>query len=128
MDIDQMQAGPELDALIAIEVMGWTRTRKKRTSGPMAGVVVVSPWFPVGESATRKNSRMDFRPSIDIAHAWEAVEELRDLEREVTIQLSSDGLSVTCHIDLTNHPTYLSSEADEAPLAICRAALKAVRS
>lgn len=118
-EIDAMEAGHELDALVAEKVMG-----------------IKVQWM------------IDYRNipqfSIDIAAAWQVIAELNKRGFRVHITVDSDGdcNSVTLEAGDSNCPynkpydpsdghgyTLIEHEPIEvqtAPLAICRAALKAV--
>ena len=120
MNIDEMPAGQEMDALIAEKVMGWKR--RKRGGG----------WLKHGratESICPECGEGQFHPSRDIAAAWKVVEKCRE-----------NGLVVYVdEIDLVNPHKWrctLKQKAedgccswfedydDDTALAICRAALK----
>lgn len=125
-----MDAGRELDALVAEHVMGWKRVDvPKDYDGQNAGVTLLPAtpssigWDPKGAYAL-----WHFCPyySTDIAAAWLVVEKLVN-EGKVFI-VKGDGLrtgdyplkwTVLCD----NQPR---TDANTAPLAICLAALKAV--
>lgn len=129
MNIDDMQAGPEIDALIAVEVMGWTKCgggapsfQYFRGSGSdIAGIALL----------TAKAGHLSWSPSTDIAHAWQVVERLRDAG--INLSIEPRGLTEReWHVgdcgdsyegDEWKHAAWNAS----ATLAICRAALKAVR-
>jgi len=119
-----MEAGRELDALIAEKVMGWEATadglywdaRQKRTR------------LVLGSAIAKKREEMGiengpgfvFAPSTDIAAAWEVVEkaDLWSLYGSI-----GDGPYRAC-IQFEDREGLMT--ADTAPLAICIAALKAV--
>ena len=118
-----MEAGRELDALIAEKVMGWEATadglywdaRQKRTR------------LVLGSAIAKKREEMGiengpgfvFAPSTDIAAAWEVVEkaDLWSLYGSI-----GDGPYRAC-IQFEDREGLMT--ADTAPLAICLAALKA---
>ena len=118
VDIDNMPAGREMDVLVAERVMGWEYEHPVWRL-PSGGFVVYKPVF-----------------SISISAAWEVVEKMR-----ISVIQSEDGwyAAVTedvIHTFSCNNPPNISKEvhgkywavAEIAPLAICRAALKAVTS
>lgn len=128
-----LQAGPELDRLVAERVMGWTA---EEIGGSLTG-------FTNGRiiSASRSEHRADgrvitFHPSENIAHAWEVVEHLRKnrfLALELTPKTEPVGWWTASWIDVGDaneddyemvHDVYV--HAPTAPHAICLAALKAV--
>ncbi len=147
MNIDKMQAGREMDALIA-EMMGYKaykETRGEYTLAVMQRPGDAEPWKgrqrPDPERYTEisciEAARLGFfgtgfpEFSTDIAAAWEVVE-----------KLSSEGYFVNvCRFPITNgsnvhiqrvkdqwgnldNPVQLRAET--VPLVICRAALKAL--
>ena len=119
-----MEAGRELDTLVAEKVMGWEATadglywdaRQKRTR------------LVLGSAIAKKREEMGiengpgfvFAPSTDIAAAWEVVEkaDLWSLYGSI-----GDGPYRAC-IQFEDREGLMT--ADTAPLAICLAALKAV--
>ncbi len=108
-----MQAGREMDVLIAEKVMGWKRFDH----------VIQSGWFPPGlEPMANIYGHEIPRYSTDIAAAWEVVEKTRLLD---TYTLGEhDGKWAV--LSLTYSDLEPFALADTAPLAICLAALKAV--
>ena len=134
MNYDEMPAGPELDALVAEKVMG-LEWREWIPYGAPQG------WFPKDAPTLNWRDEKDraYDPpedkadlpaySFDIAAAWEVVEKL-DLAWWPEIGRMTDG-SWYCEICRgADEPSKvgwpLRAVASEAPLAICRAALKAV--
>lgn len=121
MNIDEMEAGPELDILIAEKVMEWQRIESAvcLTWQPPKGLLRTYEW----------SSYEVFRPSSRIASAWEVIEKLIN---------GGDYLGIT--VDAGSHTEVYScsfwktwdvkwkarGDADTMPLAICRAALKAM--
>lgn len=117
MNIDEMQAGPELDALIATEVMGLIvhprNTGLWVPQGPADGIADHTPKIIGG-----------WLPSTNIAHAMEVVEKMR-LQ---LVPCVDEPHWFVCEGDCVDHgKSRFGTIADTAPLAICRAALKAVR-
>jgi hypothetical protein len=94
-----LPAGAELDALVAERVMGWTDSRK------------LEDWW--------------WKPSTDIRQAWEVLNHVastRDVK--VSLERCYDARSWNCTIeDDVGH--VFGCDLVDAPLAICRAALKA---
>jgi hypothetical protein len=112
------QAGRELDARIAVEVMGWRDCDPHEVDafGELVG------W------GRNKGAGKHHIPaySTDIAAAWEVVEKLGQT-RTVKVWKCHDGY--IC--DLTPHDGpvfagFVQVGAETAPLAICRAALIAI--
>jgi hypothetical protein len=136
-DIDKMEAGPEMDALVATEVMGWVKPERgkfwKDPYGNRTG------WWQWGAALL---GGPVFRPSADISPVWLVVEEFRQRQQKVEIVGREwyDGGAYYCFIydplgeliavgeDLHKHGEIKDGwNEPSAPLAICRATLKAVR-
>lgn len=116
-----MEAGPQLDRLVAIKVMGCTpRTEPTQDYGTheCCGCKGALHSEPSGWSDCWKSY------STDIGHAWEVVEEMLRKPGIIFEMISGtpDGMAVsfTCAGIPSNSVT------PTAPLAICLAALKAV--
>lgn len=103
-----MEAGKELDALIAEKVMGWKEDKYRGIIGWLDGHVF----------------RSSFNPSINIADAWHVVEKIQE---KFWIKLVGYGEGFICTLTGKGNNT-LKTAVDEttAPLAICLAALEAV--
>jgi len=114
---ETMPAGRSLDALVAEKVMGWTDWWVDR-EGPNATMKTFG--FPPGVTDTYSEPP---HYSTDIADAWLVVEKLRKDGCPFLF-----GHNRNPHngwfADFLLHP--LVEYADTAPLAVCRAALKAV--
>lgn len=114
-EIDALPAGRELDALVAERVMGWTRSPRDYGSRLV--------WVTHPENIVRFwKGRRSFQPSTDIAAAWEVLE-----KHQFSLIRIPDGW-VAGRFDF-NSPAWdfaFGDAAPTAPLAICRAALKAV--
>lgn len=125
-NIDTIDPGPDLDRLIAEKVIGWKQSRiEPLAPGEIrlgAGSVNI-----IGEAW--ESTPPEY--STDIALAWEVVDNMKDnyefhiendqgeqYEWMVTIMSLVDG----------SFGNRVCAEAETAPLAICRAALKAVSS
>lgn len=122
MKIDEMPAGREMDALIALKVMGWKLSPKKTDGIREFGSV----WLDENGTVTRfqedKRPPYDwdmeyFCPSTNISSAWEVVEKLK-----LSLTPTNKGWSVSQH-HLWEGPF---GEGETAPLAICRAAMNTV--
>ena len=126
-----LPAGRDLDALIAEKVMGWTIT------APNWGHREIFPPFDPPEDpddqCTSHSVAADIpHYSTDISAAWEAVETMGYRPFSVFSSLVSTGPAVDgkipcrwewfCYFDDPAFP----GQAETAPLAICRAALKTV--
>ena len=118
MDIDTMEAGREMDALVAERVMGW---RHPDTSGHNADQMLPPDWVAWNDI----RSVPPF--STDIAAAWQVLEKFLPHVR-VECHKDSDYTDGTgWHADIWADSGHGCSEgASTAPVAICRAALKAV--
>ena len=113
--MQNMRAGRELDALVAEKVMGWTNTREQAfevTRGQLV-LIGVSPdgddLAPVPEFST------------DIGAAWSVVERMVRDGHNVELKYTANGWQCVVEWHFEESPFAL---ADEAPLAICRAALR----
>lgn len=123
-----MKAGPELNALVAEKVMGWTVCRDKNCEGCEADIYLV-------EDGCWESKRDDTNFSSDIAAAWQVVEKLVPptrkgpwLEITATDGYASEGPYICEYAWWADHKQHrVRADADTAPLAICLAALKARR-
>ena len=119
------EAGRDLDARVAVEVMGWTLADRRAMGwgdGP--------PVWITGESSDDPNSSptwQDFRPSTDIAAAWEVVENLADAGWLVEVSGKACHPGQWCaHVISVDGEHLHDAVADTAPLAICLASLSAL--
>ena len=109
----------ELDALVAEKVMGWQDARAF-FPWPESGVMLDNyAMMPPHGGAIRDIAHVPHY-STDIAAAWEVWETLRS--RDYYIAFTDTGYGV-----FEGDDWLLVTEADTAPLAICRAALEAVK-
>lgn len=125
-EIDALKPSNKLDKLIATEVMSWefvdvTPHAEHRTVGESLGY-----WYRGADGILRvvssfRTDEISFSPSTDIAAAWEVVERFKN-----NITLSFDLGKWAVHVFDGDDNVIGESEADTAPLAICRAAFKAV--
>lgn len=127
IDVDTLEAGPELDALVAEKVMGWIGRENELWTDRATGKV--QKWGT--DNCTTINDATTsfyFRPSTDIAAAWEIIEkkcipyvkvDARGLHR------GGQHFRWVCQI-WNGSSAEILGLAQTAPLAICRAALKAV--
>jgi hypothetical protein len=129
IDVDQLAPGPELDALVAEKVMGWKQSA-------VNGIYWVDQ---EGKVRARRRSLMFekmWAPSSDIAAAWEVVEKLSDrfmFSLDQVHKNTKDGKPRPAQwaagflsLNPSDGAAYWSERSETAPLAICRAALKAV--
>lgn len=131
-DVDSMPAGRDLDEMIALGVFGWER-EGWHPSHPERGTMLV-PGFtdPMRNWCAQwdEHGRPDWLPkySDDIALAWDVVMRLRDRGWTIWVGPSADngpGWDVQAKKKTNFHER---TTAETVPLAICRAAVKAVRS
>lgn len=127
MEIDNLEAGRELDALVAEKVMGWTLGKPHLLHGYlMHGSVEIECW----EGSLKDNvtqTKDSWHPSTDIRWAWEVVEKLKRYGFELGYQFDESGeLEWDASFDMERHSEAHCVYAPTAPLAICKAALKAV--
>jgi len=126
-EILKLEAGPQLNRLVAERIMGWTEGPDFWVS--FEGVVHLK----AGESSPghivyRGES---WSPSTDIAAAMEVVNGLVDLGWLVNLLSPWKGNATchwTCYVERQGKSGWERLEAvgDSAPVAICRAALLAV--
>ena len=115
-EIDQLEAGPELDAMVA-ELIGWKPTEYKRF---VSWLVPDGRMFKTAVPGYGDYLTGDiFSPSTD----WAAVGEVMDSLDDWDWQLISHGEGVT--MTIFKDATHYEATAPAAPLAICRAAYKA---
>ena len=140
MDYSTMEAGPEMDALVAERVMGFRRSIGDIAGGWLrldeknrrvwSGWLDREPTFHEGEDGYTYQKPLAlmggarFAPSTDIAAAWEVVEKVA-LCWAVNITGALTGWYVTFgNVEQPNR-TYMGY-AGTVSLAICRAALAVV--
>lgn len=141
--MSSVEAGRELDALIAEKVMGWQRYGAMRYGKPIVVMVAKhsdcwnytrsqadaasGSWEPTNDPVTERLTPF----STDIAAAWQVVEKFRG-DKRLLFELRTAGRVGPMVDELTTYAArfiFLErdfSEAETAPLAICRAALAAV--
>jgi len=137
-DIDKLEAGRELDALIAEKVMGWTWCVQPHGHISRPGKYSYTRWLCEPDryrSAKPKWDKWDGKTempisglngeymhvleySTDIAAAWEVVEKMRELDMLGDFSQACDFLTPWSWLDY--------SKASDMALFICRAALKAI--
>lgn len=138
MDIENMPAGEELDKLICEKLDGWRWVKNSKNANGWACNGLC------GENCSKEEEFKKWNQdnkkfngwvspstphfSTDIAAAWEVVEKVRELGFDAIVVMHQDRIPY-CQfvkpIDEDNIEEYLGT-AETAPLAICRAALKAV--
>lgn len=133
-----MNAGRELDALIAERVMGWKIWKYLGPMGPTQRLAPPKLTFSLKPGAINEIPEIPSY-STDIAAAWLVVEKIRSLPRLADTGTKNDfnlnqmdrlcgGLWVvkSDSIDKYGHLISSHTESPSAPHAICLAALKAV--
>jgi len=126
VNVDELTAGPELDALVAERVMGLDPCKCDRKSPASWGYKTCS-------TCDRPRAQSY---STDIAAAWQVVEKLSErfmLSLDELHPKAKDGserhgrwTARFMDTDPSRGGSWLSGECSTAPLAICRAALRAV--
>jgi hypothetical protein len=112
----ELEAGPELDAIIAEKVMGWEPGKIEN------GLAL---WWETDQGTKYPH---DAPFSTDISSAWEVVEFLRkegfdfdSFSSSTRIQAGWSDVVFMSQLD------EFSARAETLPLAVCRAALLAVK-
>lgn len=137
-----MKAGRELDALVAEKVMGGYVDNPDAMADkgeiwywlhPKDGVLCGMP-YKVGVMKRWDHQWHKWKPSTDIAAAWQVVERFKRPLWVVTIYQAMDGV-VAVSIRKWENETVLGEEgplgdatSKSAPHAICLAALRAISS
>lgn len=113
MEFDSLEPGDELDWLVLHHVLDWKRGLRS-----------------LGEAPYRQGSEMfpELWPvSHDMAFAWRVVEHATAAGLQVTLRYAPDPRKPGWEATFSRaQGPIASSDAQTAPLAICRAALRAV--
>lgn len=115
-----MEAGPEMDRLVAEKVMGWTYCPHWKGPGYYPG------GWAIHDSRLHGHTRMEnkFSPSANIAHAWEVVEKITTPSNA----RGAYGFPPSTHFAHWWSAAQLwALPSGDAALAICRAALMALK-
>lgn len=121
-----MNAGRELDALIAEKVMGRKNIRFENTIYGQIHQSDVTPEFPDLIAKGVKRIRIPHY-STDISAAWDVVEKIKfKFDNTFHLVATSNGWSVFWDHEDEGPGANGYVEAETAPHAICLAALKAV--
>jgi hypothetical protein len=115
-----MPAGPEMDRLVAKNVLGWVQDED------------VPLWVPPAPDERRNwgacwvDGWPDWLPeySTDFSSAWVVLEKMRAMFASVSVSWDKNG----CSCSLIAGDGSIFENAPSAPLAICRAALIAMES
>jgi len=123
-DFMTMDAGPELDALVAVRVMGWLRIPSALNDSqtlvvPPGGNPYLAEWW-WGKSVYELVPHY----STEIAHMWRVIEMLRGGPfRGANLKIEDDEYGIQVWNE-RNDRLAPGIYAKTMPLAICRAALK----
>jgi hypothetical protein len=132
IDIDTLKAGQELDLLVGKMVMGWDWIDKVSWM-EIEGrglVCTYAPWDIWHGNCPHINKELPAY-STEIAAAWKVVEKLDLLKWDFTLSREFDS-TITGYVglwviqEIEGDLRHIVSKAKTAPLAICKAALKAV--
>jgi hypothetical protein len=127
-EILSMEAGRELDALVAEQVMGWKRETYSFNNWRDGKVESMELSGLMGPDGLREVDQFPFY-STDIAAAWEVVEKLEE-ENIARLELTRLGWDWQKTWRVSFFTTAVSEgaivEGDIVPLTICRAALLAL--
>ena len=124
-----MKAGRELDAIkirVAVEVFGWKETDKRLPDHDPNWLEYEAPWFELPDGSIFHHTHMPDYPRR-IADAWLVVEKIDVLSFGIEKRRKDNLWWVVFIQDDDDTTQWHSAEADTAPLAICLAALKAVK-
>ena len=120
---DAMQAGRELDALVAEKVMGWIDVKKQSIANAFGQHVLDDYVGQPGIGATLPV--LVPRYSTMIQEAWKVADRLRGETQFVAVISGKGPQGVQPWICKVNREgSFLEERADTAALAICLAALK----
>ena len=130
-NIEAMEAGVELDALLAEHVMGWSVKLEQHPAyiTPRLSLVVFhNRRFPrVGPPENRYDAHWDYSdwtPSKDIAAAWQVFEKMVADGWQVGVV----SMDATWDASVSGDRRMYEARAATAPLAMCKACLLALRS
>jgi hypothetical protein len=113
--------GRELDAEVAIRVMGWHDVKFQPIANAF-GEKVLDEYAGHPPNDLLKNAIIP-RYSTSIQAAWDVVEKMKSISL-FTALISAKGQPWVCKIN--KEIAFVEEKADAAPLAICKAALKAL--
>ena len=126
MDIDKMEAGPEMDALVA-ELMGYICTGNTPEGKPLMYEDGSDVLIVIDDKWTPRCPHRRFLPSTDISAAWPVVEKMQSNDWFFDVyDTSSHELNVSFIYYTAGENVRGEACEKSMPLAICRAALKAV--
>ena len=140
LDIDSLPAGPELDRLVAERVMGLIPCSSRFYTPLIAGSCNVITCEHTGITPLPCFDPKEPPPySANISRAWEVVEKMQSIYQDISVHSIEDeqGIRWMCDIacwkkgkseeDFSDWTVkwQVDARAHSAPLAICRAALRA---
>ena len=124
-EIMELAAGREVDALIAVKVMGW-----QYTIGNYRPLLVPTNNDPRMSWVAEwdEKGRPDWLPhySTEISAAWQVIEKMLEIGFSSRIKVE-ERKCTKCAFWRVGISRYISLPAPTAPLAICRAALMTVQ-
>jgi hypothetical protein len=124
-----MDAGRELDALVAEKVMGWSkRISADHSNSPIKQLRAFGIIYAWKDSEGNDRGLDVWHYSTDIAAAWQVVEKMKALEWRTEIaQTIQSGVDVTViKWEGGEFGGEFAEWGETAPHAICLAALKAI--
>lgn len=121
-EIMKLEAGRELDALVARQIMGWSKWNIISDTGNFPGWFTKIELGQLGKGWYMADD--NWSPSTDIAAAWQVVERMRKLGRETQHYYNERRGPWWSFWKPFGIEASATAETDA--LAICRAALLAV--
>ena len=126
IDIDKLEAGPELDALVAEKVMGWQLKKVRRSFGTSTmGFEYADRDAWVDGNGTAVCEPWEWQPGDELDDAWQVVEKFLADDYRFALD-NREGLPWWAEFALPDYSEGDQDIAETPTLAICRAALKAV--
>ena len=116
-----LSPGRELDAAIAARVMGWHDVKFQPIANAF-GEKVLDEYAGHPPNDLLKNAIIP-KYSTNIQFAWEVLEKIKSISVFAAV-ISAKGQPWVCKIN--KDTAFVEERADAAPLAICKAALKAM--
>ena len=116
-----LSPGRELDAAIAAKVMGWHDVKFQPIANAF-GEKVLDEYAGHPPNDLLKNAIIP-KFSTNIQFAWEVLEKIKSIAVFAAV-ISAKGQPWVCKIN--KDTAFVEERADAAPLAICKAALKAM--
>ena len=116
-----LSPGRELDAAIAAKVMGWHDVKFQPIANAF-GEKVLDEYAGHPPNDLLKNAIIP-KYSSNIQFAWDVLEKLKTISVFAAV-ISAKGQPWVCKVN--KDTAFVEERADAAPLAICKAALKAM--